>query len=74
MAGQGRKKTVFYGPHACKRGGAEEVDQCGMMIVKEARAEGGVEYDYPTEGPYPNTKWKKHVCSKQDVTSAAATV
>jgi hypothetical protein len=58
MAGQGRKKTVFYGPHECARG-------CGARIVKASREDGGREYDYPVEGPYPNTKWQKHVCPKE---------
>lgn len=65
MAGQGRKPEVFYGPHACARG-------CGVTICKAAKDEGGKEYDYPEGIIYPNTRWKKHVCSKTEAAPAEA--
>jgi hypothetical protein len=46
---------TFYGPHTC--------DRCGWMIAKVAKEQGGAEFDYPGEGPYPNTKWKLHECN-----------
>ena len=44
---------IFYGPHAC--------EDCGVMIAKASREQGGEAFDYP-EGPiYPNTPWAPHV-------------
>jgi hypothetical protein len=45
--------TIFYGPHQC--------NMCGDWIVKAAREQGGAEFDWPKEGPYPNTQWVAHV-------------
>lgn len=45
---------VFYGPHRC--------EDCGKMIVRSAREQGGKAYDYPVALPYPNTEWRLHEC------------
>lgn len=49
-------RRIFYGPHPCEK--------CGRMIVKAARADGGAEYNWPDEGPYPNTGWWRHRCDE----------
>ena len=57
------KRAVFYGPHPC--------EVCGKRIAKAARANGGAAFDFPDEGPYPNTEWRLHECSGVEKSSLA---
>ena len=51
---------VFYGPHNCK--------DCGDLICKASRTQGGESFNYP-EGPiYPNTTWVRHNCDLNKAT------
>jgi len=45
---------IWYGPHPC--------ENCGEMIAKLSREQGGAEVAYPTGLIYPNTQWEPHQC------------
>jgi len=47
-------KIIYYGPHRC--------EECGVMICRVAREQGGDSFDYPDGPIYPNTQWKEHQC------------
>lgn len=46
---------VYYGPHRCPR-------ECGAMVVRVSREQGGKMFDYPSAPIYPNTIWREHEC------------
>lgn len=47
-------KGIWYGPHQC--------NDCGKIIIKKAREQGGLELNAPFNSNYPNHVWQKHSC------------